>query len=65
MDITYPLDEHLLIYPGDPVFKTEAFLSMDEGASCNVTNLTMGLSYRHPYGCAAAFSGRMGKAWMP
>lgn len=42
MDITYPLDEHLLIYPGDPVFKTEAFLSMDEGASCNVTNLTMG-----------------------
>ncbi|HIQ99721.1 MAG TPA: cyclase family protein [Candidatus Scybalocola faecavium] len=42
IDITYPLDEHLLIYPGDPVYKAEWFLSMDKGDSCNVTNLTLG-----------------------
>lgn len=42
IDITYPLDEQLLIYPGDPVYKSTPWLSMERGDLCNVSAVCMG-----------------------
>lgn len=42
MDVTYPVDGQLLIYPGDPVYKKESFLSIKKGDLCNVGCISMG-----------------------
>lgn len=42
MDVTYSMDDTLLIYPGDPVFKKESFLSIGKEDMCNVGNISMG-----------------------
>lgn len=42
IDISYQMDEELLIYPGDPKFQMNRVVEIGENAFCNVSNLTMG-----------------------
>lgn len=42
IDITYPVNDRLLIYPGDPVYEHCAYLSISGGDLCNVGRISMG-----------------------
>lgn len=42
IDITYPIDETLLIYPGDPAYERQRHLSIKSGDLCNVSRFSMG-----------------------
>lgn len=42
IDVTYPINSELLIYPGDPIFEKSSFLSIANGDLCNVGKISMG-----------------------
>src|SRR5262245_43989385 len=42
IDVTVPLSAEIACYPGDPCFQREASQSIQSGAPCNVSRLTLG-----------------------
>ena len=42
MDVTYPVNDKLLIYPGDPIYEHHRHLSIANGDLCNVGRISMG-----------------------
>ena len=42
IDVTYTIDEKLLIYPGDPAYESTSHLSIEKGELCNVARFSMG-----------------------
>jgi len=41
-DVSIPLHPDMTVWPGDPEFTFEPFSSMAEGASCNMSRMTLG-----------------------
>ena len=51
MDVTYPVNDKLLIYPGDPIYEHHRHSEYRQrGFVQRGTNFN-GLSYRNSYGC--------------
>ena len=42
IDVTYPVDETLRIYPGDPLYTVKPYLAVARGDLCNVAAFSMG-----------------------
>ena len=42
IDVTYPVNDELLIYPGDPPYKRTVCSSMEKGDYCNVSQISLG-----------------------
>lgn len=42
IDISYPIDENIAIYPGNPTFHMERVQDIEKGDSSNVSAITMG-----------------------
>ena len=43
IDISLPISNNLPVWPGDPQINLEKVSSMDEGDTCNVTLMNMGV----------------------
>lgn len=43
IDISYPIDKNMAIYPGNPPFDVKQYLSIENGDSANVMRISFGL----------------------